>query len=214
MNFTNTLNISPPSFLLRKPPSRVLCPKTVRNAYQTLAPWEMTSSVTNTGGQEAKARQLYNVYIIPSSAVRASSNTKWDPKSFFEVRQLFFSWPHKWGAHFGSRFGVCNGFFLAVFAESVSSFVRLTTLIVLPECLRGDLWFMFLPRVIRLTLCLPSLPGLGRCVARQQNHYKTSPRRKSDWRQWNEGPVGGAMRSVSGKLCVRVDGSGLGSHRI
>ena len=30
-----------------------------------------------------------------------------------------------------------------MFAECVSSFVRLTSLIVLPECLRGDLWFLF-----------------------------------------------------------------------
>ena len=83
--------------------------------------------MTNTGGQEAKARQLYNVYIIPSFAVRASSNML----------------KHKWGAHSGSRFGVYEAFFLA--AESVSSFVRLTTLIVLPERLRGELWFMFMP---------------------------------------------------------------------
>ena len=108
MNFTNTLNISPPSFLSRKTPSRVVCPKTVRNAYQTLAPWGRTSPVTNTGPQEAKASQLYNVqYIIPSFAVRASSNTKWGPIFFWGVRQFFSHGrrPHTWGAHSGSRFG-------------------------------------------------------------------------------------------------------------
>ena len=112
MNFTNTLNISPPpSFLSRKTPSRVLCPKTVRNAYQTLAPWERTSPVTNTGGQEAKARQLYNVNIIPSFAVRASSNTKWDRKSFLGVRQLFFSWPPQIGCTFWISFWSLQCFF-------------------------------------------------------------------------------------------------------
>ena len=34
-------------------------------------------------------------------------------------------------------------FFLAMLAECVSSFVRLTTLILLPKCLLGDLWFLF-----------------------------------------------------------------------
>ena len=115
-----------------------------------------------------------HIYIYnPSFAVRASSNMlkhKMGSEIFLWSPQTFFSWPHKWGAHSGSRFEVYNVFFLAMFAECVSSFVRLTTLIVLPECLRGDLWFMFLPRVIRLTLCLPSLPGLGRCSAHQPDH--------------------------------------------
>ena len=123
-------------------------------------------------GLSTSAANIY-IYITPHlllERAQTCSNTKWDPKSFFGVRKLFFSWPHKWGAHSGSRFEVYNVFFLAMFAECVSSFVRLTTLIVLPECLRGDLWFMFLPRVIRLTLCLPSLPGLGRCSAHQPDH--------------------------------------------
>ena len=99
--------------------------------------------MTNTGGQEAKARQLYNVYIyiIPSFAVRASSNTKWDRESFSGVRQLFSHGPTN-GLHILDSFWSLQCFFLAMFAECVSSFVRLTTLIVLPECLQGDLWVM------------------------------------------------------------------------
>ena len=73
---------------------------------------------------------------------------------------------------------------------------RMTTLIVLPECLRGDLWVMFLPRVIRLTLCLPSLPGLGRCVAHQQNHHNTLPQRQPDWRWGSQGLVAAAGGSL------------------
>ena len=66
-----------------------------------------------------------------------SSNTKWDPKSFFGVRQLFSHGPTN-GVHIlDFVLESAMFFFLAMFAESVSSFVRLTTLIVLPEVFEG-----------------------------------------------------------------------------
>ena len=39
------------------------------------------------------------------------------------------------------------------------------------------------PWVIHLTLCFPSLPGLGRCLAHQPDHCLSSPQRQSDWRR-------------------------------
>ena len=70
---------------------------------------------------------------------------------------------------------------------------------------KNDLGFRFAtiyPRVC-LTLCLPSHPGLGRCPVHQPDHRKTWPPRQPDWRPGNEGLVGGAMRSVSGKFCQK-----------
>ena len=198
MNFTNTLNISPPSFLSRKTPSRVLCPKTVRNAYQTLAPWERTSPVTNTGGQEAKARQLYNVYIIPSFAVRASSNTKWDRESFSGVRQLFSHGPTN-GLHILDSFWKLQCFFsrnVCRMREQLCQIDHPDGITGMPS--RGSLGYV-LPRVIRLTLCLPSLPGLGRCSLHQQNHHKTWPQLQPDWRRGSQGLVaaaGGVWRTI------------------
>ena len=65
-----------------------------------------------------------------------------------------FTGPTRWGSHFGSRFGGYNGLFLAILAECVSSFVRLTTLILLPRCLLKKTLVSVSPRVIHLTLCL------------------------------------------------------------
>ena len=51
---------------------------------------------------------------------------------------------------------------------------------------------------------LTSLPGLGRCPVRQQNHQRDLPQPQPDRWRGNEGLVGGASRGS----CVRVDGSG------
>ena len=58
-------------------------------------------------------------------------------------------------------FGVYDGLFLTMLAECVSSFVRLTTLILLPECLLWHLWVSVLPRVICLTLRLHLFQALA-----------------------------------------------------
>ena len=66
--------------------------------------------------------------------------------------------------------------------------------------------------------------GLGRCLVRQP-HYQNDCRtpRQPIWRQWNEGVVDGAMRSISAKLCesewIRAEIGGasmkvMGSRRI
>ena len=62
---------------------------------------------------------------------------------FLGIQTCLFFHGTQDGSHFGSRFGVYNGFFLAMRADCFNSFVRLTTLILLPECLLRDLWFMF-----------------------------------------------------------------------
>ena len=56
---------------------------------------------------------------------------------------------------------------------------------------RGSLGYV-LPQVIRLTLCLPSLPGLGRCVSRQPDHQGSSPRVQLDWWWGSQGLVAAA----------------------
>ena len=63
-----------------------VCPKTVRNANQTLALQERLLPSARYSSQEATStRQL-----IPSFAVRASSKTKWGPKSFFGACQSVY----------------------------------------------------------------------------------------------------------------------------
>ena len=145
MSFTSTQlqESSPPSFYLAKK-TAMCAPKRGRvYAYQTLGPRERNSPVTNTAVKELRKRVSY---VIPSFAARASSNTKCGP-TFLGGPQIFF--PHGFpdGVHILDllfwSLQIYKAFFLAMLAECVSSFVRLTTLILLPECLLGDLWFKF-----------------------------------------------------------------------
>ena len=123
--------------------------------YQTLVPWESTSPVPNTAVKKLKRVS----YIIPSFAVRASSNTKCDShfgggaNSFLLVSQMgqnawaaLSDWPRSYYQNaFWEIFGFC-------FATSHSLDPRLT-----------------------------SLPGLGRCPVRQQNHQRDLPQPQPDW---------------------------------
>ena len=144
-------------------------------------------------------RISYITCILSPHLLLERAQTQNGIRNHFWGPTTFFSWPHKWGAHFGSRFGDCNGFFLAMFAESVSSFVRLTTLIVLPECLsRGSLVYVFATGH-SLDALLTYLPGLGRCSSRQQNPHRTFPQIQPNWRWGSQGLVaaaGGVWRTI------------------
>ena len=82
---------------------------------------------------------------------------------------------------------------------------------------RGSLGYV-LPRVIRLTLCLPSLPGLGRCSARQPVYSSTSPRAQPNWWWGSQGLVaagGGVWRTVDSRDAmdlITVSGSTICSR--
>ena len=143
-----------------------------------------------------------HIYIIPSFAVRASSNMlkhKMGSEIFLWSPPTFFSWPHKWGAQSGSRFEVYNVFFLAMFAECVSSFVRLTTLIVLLECLRGDLWVMSCHESFAWRSACHLFQVLADALRGQQNHHTPSPPQQPNWRWGSQGLVaaaGGVWRII------------------
>ena len=94
---------------------------------------------------------------------------------------LLFTWPPRWGSHFGSRFG-------AVFSRNACRMREQLCQIDNHDPINYQnapseiLWFLFFPRVIRLTLCLPLLPGLGRCPACQHDHHTAWPLlRQPDW---------------------------------
>ena len=134
------------AFAFYRQKDRHACPKTVRDAYR----------VPNTGSarqapaqcQVQQSRSYGNASANPLIScyreLKIKMRSKNGPKSFFGVCQsVSFSWHSRHGPHFGSRFGVYKGFVLTMLAQCVSSFFRLTTLILLPKCLLGDLWFLF-----------------------------------------------------------------------
>ena len=140
MSFTSTQlqESSLPSFYLAKK-TAMCAPKQGRvYTYQTLGPRERNSPVTNTAVKELRKRVSY---IIPSFNLVLERAQTQNVIQFFlggPPTCFFPSWTPRWGPHSGSRFGAT----IYKLAECVSSFVRLTTLL-LPECLLGDFWFLF-----------------------------------------------------------------------
>ena len=134
--------------------------------------------------------------IIPSFAVRASSNTKCGPTFLGGPRIFFSSWFPRWGPHSGSPILESTNL-QGVFSrnacrmrEQLCQIDHADPITKMPS--RRSL-VSVLPRVIRLTL-LTSLPGPGRCSACQRDHRRTLPlRQPSDWRRGSQGLVAAAQ---------------------
>ena len=201
MSFTSTQlqECSLPSFYLAKK-TAMCAPKRGRKRLPNPGAARKELPSDKYSSQKAKTLQL-----IPSFAVRASSNTKCDP-IFFGGPPIFFLMVSQMGPHFGSRFGVYKST-RRFFSQCLQNAWAALSDWPLWSYYQNAFWEIFglcFATSHPLDALLTSLPGLGRCPAHQQNHQTSLPRQEPDWWRRNEGLVGGVSR-VS---CVRVDGSG------
>ena len=97
------------------------------------------------------------------------------------------------GSHFGSRFGVYNGFFLAMLAECVRMREQLChidhpdPITNMPFTSFYEIFGFCFTTSHPLDALLTSLPGPGRCPACQRDHRRTWPPRQPDWGRGSQG---------------------------